>query len=878
MIGISYLAINALRSQENAVRENLVRIARAAAGLVDGDLHEKLIDRSQMGGQDYRKALEPLVQFHKGLPEIAYLYTLIQRGGKFYFILDTAWASDRLGFNRKMEASTLLEPYQSYSPEEDRAEMRALLKGKAYVSPKPFRDEFGTFLTALAPIKNSSGKTVAVVGLDLDVADYLQRLLRVRLAILVAGVIVTIASTLVGLLVYRIRYRLKIEEHERLAAEAERVAMKEEDHRLVRALGQVVYHYDAQARKIIWRGECESILGWKPSEMPSSLELLRRHIHSDDLGTLNDWKSFPDRDLLIREYRYLHREGYSVWVLDRAVMTRNQDGSLLSVDGVLLDISQRKQFEAELIAARDSAEAAGRAKSEFLAVMSHEIRTPMNGVIGCASLLLETPINVAQKEYLETIRKCGDSLLCLINDILDFSKMESDKLMLERRAFSLRDCIEEVLDLYGLMAAQKRIELIAHFLDNLDWIYSDEVRIRQILVNLVGNALKFTAQGEVVVTISRQKAAPGGESLMLSVRDTGIGISEENQKSIFLPFNQADSSTTRRFGGTGLGLAICHRLASLMGGTIMVQSKLGEGAEFIVVIPVQEALSEKNLPDVSGLQGKKAAIFDDNASFCTAMKRELEAIGMQVIAAGEFTGIKPPSMKSPDVILVDADLPAETLAAIPKFYLTSNENPQPKFIGVTAAGARASSLTKNIPFATTLTRPVRRDELVQGLLEVFSQGSAAMVTRGTVSEANSELLGERYPLKILVVEDNFTNRLVISHMLKHLGYTPRMVENGRLCIELLNKETFDLIFMDIQMPEMDGYEATKILRSIGNNTWITALTADALAEDVNRCRAVGMNDYLSKPIRTINLREAIERCALAKSEQSSSTCVVSGVQ
>jgi len=867
MAGISFLAFEALSVQKQTLREDLLRMANASAGLVDGDLHEKLTSSSQAGSEEYARALAPLVKFHRGVPEIAYLYTLIEKDGRFHFVLDTATAADSLGFDRKMEASGLMEPYQSNSVEEDRAEMDALRRGKSYVSEEPFSDEFGTFLTSLAPIKSRDGRTVGVVGLDLDVADYVHRLSDLRRAIFFSSALVFLLSLLVGVLVFRIRSRLKAQEIVGRLARAEKKALEEQDRRIVSALGQIIYNYDVSARHMQWRGECGAILGYAPDEMPDGPEAWKKRVHPRDVAKLADWSMVAagKESSLIREYRCLHKEGYPVWVLDRAVLTWDESGSLLTVDGVLLDISQQKKVEADLIAARDAAEGAGRAKSDFLAVMSHEIRTPMNGVIGCTNLLLEMPVTPEQREYLTTIRKCGDSLLHLLNDILDFSKMESDKLILEARPFSLRNCVEEVLDLYGLMAAEKKIELLVDFEHaDLDWISGDEVRLRQIIVNLVGNALKFTATGEVVVTLNRQPWLPGGEALMVSVKDTGIGIPPSKQQGIFLPFNQADTSTTRRFGGTGLGLAICGRLATLMGGAITVHSTEGKGAEFVVLIPLAE-MPERNTPVFPAeLQHKEVLLVDDNKTFRLMMRKELESLGLRVSLAGGSGRMKElwDAGKIPDVLLLDTGLPAAALGEISQILMAQKAEARPKLVELAAPTLAVREKISGLDFQGTIAKPVRRRALIPCLSGLFLPRPAATAAAAVLSPEKS--LAEKFPMKILVVEDNAINRKVVLQMLKRLGYIPEVAENGKLCLERLESESFDLVLMDIQMPEMDGYEATAELRRKGNFTWITALTADAMPEDPLRCRIAGMNDYLSKPIRSETLRAALERCAMSR--------------
>ena len=867
MAGISYQYTEAMRTQKQTVRDGLLRMALAAAGLVDGDLHEKLTDPSQEGGEEYRRVLEPLIKFHRGVPQIAYLYTLIEKDGQFHFILDTATAADRLGFSRKMKASRLMEAYRSHSPEEDRAEMEALRQGISYVSERPFTDEFGTFLTAVAPIWSSDGRAVAVVGLDLNLEDYVRHLSQIHRSSLLASLFVFLISLLVAIFVFRMRQRLRSQEAVGLAVRSEKQAVVEQNGRLVSALGQIVYHYDARADRIEWRGDCERILGYPPEEMPRGPSDWKDRMHPKDIAALEDWTHARDGEAasLIRQYRWLHKEGHPVWVLDRAVMTRDANGDLTSVDGVLLDVSAQKAVEVALVAARDAAESAGRTKTDFLAVMSHEIRTPMNGVIGCANLLLETPLNPEQREYLDTIRKCGDSLLHLLNDVLDFSKMESDKLVLEERPFSLRTCVEEVLDLYALMAAEKKIELLSRFESrDLDWISNDETRFRQILVNLVGNALKFTASGEVVITLGKRSWLPAGEALMLSVKDTGIGIPEDKQQGIFNPFSQADSSTTRKYGGTGLGLAICGRLATLMGGAITVHSESQKGAEFVVLVPLKP-VPDRNppAPGTEVAKNKTALVVDDNTSFRKMFRDVLTELGMKVSLAADPATFQArwDSEGPPDILFMDDRLPSSLLGEISAKLTPLGSSTHPKVVALTTPSL-AQEGNPSVPSPHgVLGKPVKSAALLHLLDSLFLTHVPEPPQPLPLLD---ESLAENFPLRILVVEDNAINRKIVVNILKRLGYTPDVLENGRQCLDRMESESYDMVLMDIQMPEMDGYEATAALRARGDATWITALTADAMPEDPLRCRIAGMNDYLSKPIRTDTLQAALKRCAISR--------------
>ena len=978
MGSLLWLESGAERTQGDTIRDNLGRIARSAAGLVDAEEHELLEKNGDFEGR-YARVIEPLVKFHRGVPEIAYLYTLIVRQDKFYFILDTATQADRLGFDRTMEASGLLEPYSSHSPEEDALEMEALKKGQVFVSKEPFSDEYGTFLTALAPIRTKDGRIIGGVGVDMEIADFLKRQQGLKETGAVAAGIAAATGMILGFLVWTIRRKSRVHEAGQLQAVAEKAEVEERNRRLIQALGQIIYHHQFEPDLITWDGECERIVGYPCAEMARTTTEWFTHIHSEDRAREKVAFERALKDGFYNvEYRFRRRDGTYAWLHDRGVVVRSSSGEPLSIDGMLLDITERKlsderfrtvfdasadphflmdmdekiidcnfaaieilgyeqkteivgasleklvpdlqpsgrgsleyarelsaqlgrqklvrfelfqkhrsgetfpvevsitkiiirgrdvmlvvwhdlrkiyrtqrelelserkyrelvenlepvvfqsdlsgnwrflnpaweditgytveeslgthygcwvfkedlkrlqkawtacielrapsldvefrmhgksgdlvwlngygrprydtdgrlvglsgtldnitnrkETEQAMIAAKESAEAADRAKSEFLAVMSHEIRTPMNGIIGFSQLLAETTLTPLQRDYVETLRTSGSSLLHLLNDILDFSKMDSGHLQIESHAFSPEFIVTETVGFYLPSAYQAGIELAADISPSVpEWIKGDSTRFRQVLVNLIGNAVKFTEAGRVDVRVTREEEGP---RLRVSVVDTGIGIATDKITHLFEPFSQADSSTTRKYGGTGLGLAICSRLVAIMGGELSVDSTPGKGSCFSFSIP-----------------------------------------------------------------LVEAERPEEVPAA--KIELPSEPD-------------------------------------------------------------------DARDVRILVAEDNAVNRKVISHMLKGLGYTPDLVTNGYECLEAFEKKDYDLIFMDVQMPELDGFETTARLRAAGKKVWISALTAAAMPDDQLKCQIAGMNDYMTKPFKKEHLQGVIERYLAAR--------------
>lgn len=977
MGSLLWLDYGAMEIQSQMVRDNFARMARAAAGLVDGDRHEMLVDKGKLDPKAYDELIDSLVRFHRRVPEISYLYTLIERDNKFLFVLDTATKADRLGFSRAMEASGFLEPYESNSPEEDASEMEALKKGEVFVSQKPFSDEYGTFLTALAPLRTSDGRIVGAVGLDMSIDDYVRRLKGLQDASVIATWIAAMTGAVLGFIVWAIRRKSRRHETGQLQAVAEKNEVEDRNRRLIKALGQIIYHHPLNDQRITWDGECEAIVGYSCDEMVKTMEEWLEHLHPDDLE--RERRAFErslEDGFYNVEYRFRRRDGSYAWLHDRGILVRDADGRPAAIDGMLLDITERKlsderfrsvfeastdphfligfdeklidcnfaavdilgfkkksevkgvelarltpefqpdgrrsedvaeemgrqlahekvvrfefhqrhvsgelipvevsltkvvfqgqeaklavwhdlrkihqaqrdlalserkyrelvdsletvvfqtdlqghwiflnpawseitgyavevslgshygnlvlvedrvrlrraweacmdlrvpalavefrmkslsgelvwidgegrpwydanghvagisgtlsnvtsrkESERALITAKEAAEAADRAKSEFLAVMSHEIRTPMNGIIGFTQLLADTELSTAQRDYVETLRSSGASLLHLLNDILDFSKMDSGHLQIEAIPFSPSQMVDAVIGFYHPEAERIGIKLEAKIDESVpSWLLGDGSRFRQVLVNLVGNAMKFTVVGGVTVRMAADPATVKERRLRVEVEDSGIGIDEQGMDRLFKPFSQADSSTTRKYGGTGLGLAICQRLVGIMGGRMSVTSMPGRGSCFSFFIP-----------------------------------------------------------------LVETQAPASTPT----------------------------------PPAEPETAPKSGKDL-----------------------------------QILVAEDNSVNRKVISRMLQGLGYTPDLVANGFECLEACQKKDYDLIFMDVQMPELDGFETTSRLRAAGKKVWISALTAAAMPDDQLKCQIAGMNDYMTKPFRKEHLQEVIER-------------------
>jgi PAS domain S-box-containing protein len=560
---------------------------------------------------------------------------------------------------------------------------------------------------------------------------------------------------------------------------------------------------------------------------------------------------------------------------------RNAQDQCIGLVGIARDITTRKQAEATLMQAKDSAEAAERTKAEFLANMSHEIRTPMNAVIGMSDLLLETPLTDEQREFADTIRTSSDQLLALINDILDFSKIESGHLSLEQVPVNLSECIETALDLTAKPATTKGLDLLYWIDDEVPrTLLGDATRLRQIFVNLISNAIKFTQQGEVVVTVTRRLASDGGPLLHASVRDTGIGIPADRLDKLFQVFSQVDASTTRHYGGTGLGLAICRRLVTLMGGRIWVESEAGVGSNFQFEIPchaVQTGLISWSSSGNPQLAGKRVLVVDDNATNRRILDLQTTRWGMHPVsvASGAQALVMLQQGEHFDVALLDVQMPdmdgyelaqrmrqSHTAARLPILVLTSQgvDSPRSKELGV------AQTLSKPIKSAqlmAALARALDRAPLAAAQLPVNSSPIPA-----TPAQAGKRRLADDWPLRILLAEDNAVNQRVAVLIMNGLGYQITVADNGAIALDLLtqaaSKQPYDVVLMDVQMPVMDGLQATSRIRSelaAGQQPQIIAMTANAMEGDREICMQAGMDDYLSKPIKPAALAEALQKAA-----------------
>jgi PAS domain S-box-containing protein len=752
---------------------------------------------------------------------------------------------------------------------------RCVKAGEAIEFEEPFfaRGRIFWWFTRLTPLRDAGGRICRIVGRSIDVTNRKSGELRVQ----------------------------TLTERLGLATEAAQVG---------------IWDLDLVQNRLTWDERQLAIYGLTAETFGGNYRSWRQRVHSDDiLRVENAYRAaLENKAPFNTEFRIVRPDGGEREVRARAHVQRNPAGRPVRMVGVSWDVSAERGAQAGIMRAKEEAErlngeltealtqahsfanevealngqlgsalsraqslareasAATLAKSEFLANMSHEIRTPLNAVIGMSSLLLGTSLTEEQREFAETIRSSGDGLLGLLSNILDYSKIESGKLELERHAFDLRDCLESSLDLLSARAADKHIDLVYRMEDGVpERIVGDDTRLRQVLVNLISNAVKFTSSGGVLLSLHAVSAGEGGAlRLHFSVQDSGIGIPADRLDRLFKTFSQVDASTTRQYGGTGLGLAISQRIVELMGGRIQVDSGEGRGTKFYFEVPAEAAPAELKA-FASGrsvkLEGRRLLIVDDNATVCRVLCQQAVTWGLHPRAATSQAEALAWLEKGEvfDLGILDAQgqgsvglgLAAEIrrtrpAAQLPLLLLTSPGHAQPP---------------AELKIAGCVNKPAKPAVLFDLLTEIL-HGRAAQ--RTAVAVADQAALATTHPLTILLAEDNPVNQRVAKLMLQRLGYRADVVGNGLEALQAVERQSYDLLLTDIQMPEMDGIEATKEICARwprGQRPRIVAITANASTADREQCLAAGMDDFITKPMRAEDLRAALQatspRSALA---------------
>jgi PAS domain S-box-containing protein len=640
---------------------------------------------------------------------------------------------------------------------------------------------------------------------------------------------------------------------------------------IVKQSSEAIWTRDLSGRITTWNASATALFGYTPEDAIGRLVNIDLRANPEEeekrLDRLKNGETFS------YETRAVTKAGHELDIEVAAAPLHDENSRVVGKIYVAHDVTERKRAEEELYAAREAAEAANRAKSSFLAKMSHEIRTPMNGVLGMTELLLETGLTATQRRFAETVQRSGKSLLAIINDILDFSKIEAGKLDLEHIEFDLRDTIEDTVELLAERAQSKGLELVCNIPVNLTTrVMGDSLRLGQVLTNLVGNAIKFTDDGEVTVTVSALEESAGSVKLRFDVIDTGPGISKEAQGRIFKNFSQADGSTTRKHGGTGLGLAISKQLVEMMGGDMSVESTPDLGSTFWFTAPFEKAQASAG-PDAQlqqKLRSVRVLIAAPNATTRGMIYAQAASWGMSAVGVHScdeaLTAITEAANRGTpyELAILDDTLSAPGAIALAKTIKAQASSRGIHLVVLTSVGRHGDATpARDAGVALCLAKPVRQGALYNGLLGVVT-GTAETASDAAASADPAPVMKRENRGTLLLAEDNVVNQQVALAILKMEGYKVTVAKNGREAVEAYRNQAFDLVLMDCHMPEMDGFEAARTIRAMQTQenlvrVPIVALTANAMQQDRDECLKAGMDDHLSKPYTRLQMRAMLDK-------------------